>query len=74
MRLSNCQQHGSVNCFGRCLFFLRVREGLKIIDAKKQAVYPISPSTFRYLKAKYLITEYDLRIQLCVIEEKEVKI
>jgi hypothetical protein len=36
--------------------FLLVSEGLKIIDAKKQAMDPISPSKFRYLKAKYLIT------------------
>jgi hypothetical protein len=57
MRLSNCHQHGSVNCFGRCLrVFLRVSEGLRIIDAKRQAMDPILSSTFRYLKAKYLKT------------------
>ena len=53
---------------------LRISEGLKIMDVRKQAIDPISPSTFLYLKAKYLITEYELLTQLCVIQEKEINI
>ena len=40
--------------------FPRVSEGFKIIDVRNQAMGPISPSIFLYLKAKYLITEYEL--------------